>query len=148
MSGHINVGLNCDLYYNSGTYSTPVWNVIPIVQDVELPLETDVATMKKRGSTFEMHVPTFSKAPLNFKIYHDTSDITFTFLQSAWVGRTVLDMAQADGPIANAGTQYWRADYYCTGFKDAQPLEDFEAVDVECKLAVSTNPQGFTTVGS
>ena len=148
MAGHINVGLNCHTYFNTGNYGTPVWTEITVIGDASLALEFDKAEAKSRASKYIMTLPTLAKGPLSFKMLHDTTQTYFDTLKGNWINNTVCDMAFADGLIAGAGTEYWRADYYIYKWNDDQPLEEFETVDVEMDLAYSVNPQAFITVGS
>lgn len=149
MAAGLRVGLKGYLYYNAGTYNSPSWTAISIVNDkVMLGLEKTMAAFVCRGSTFEENLPLIKKAPLSWKMLSDTSDSVHDVLRDMFINDTVADLAFADDAIATSGTRYWRADYYLSKFPMDQPLDQANNVEVEAVLARSSNSRSFTTVGS
>jgi len=142
------VGLTCKGYRNTGSYGSPTWNEITPVRDLNLNLDKGAAEVKARLSTWTQNLPTLKTADLEFGIIADTAIDDYNALRDAYLNDTVVDVAVADGAIATTGTQYFRADYYATGFKRGEPLEEVATVDITMKLAYSSNAPAFTTVGS
>jgi len=142
------VGLDCKFYRNTGTYGTPTWLEIPIVQEATLGLDKAKADASVRTARYKQNLPTLKSAPIELKILADVADTNYDALRDAFMNDTVLDVAMANGAIATNGTEYFRADYVCFGFKRAEPLLEAATVDVALDLVYSAHAPGFTNVGT
>lgn len=140
------VGLDQKIYRNTGTYGTPVWNEITITMDLTTNHESEKAEARIRGNSAVQTKPLHQRDPIDLTILADTAVDDYNALRDAWLNRTVLDLAVADGAIATTGTQYWRADYYAYGFARGEPIDGFATVNIPLDLAVSSNTRGFVTV--
>ena len=145
----LNVGLNCHLYLNTATYSSPTWVEITTVKDANLDIEATKADASARRSKFKQFLKALISGPISFKMVADSAESAYDTLRDASVSTsTTLDVAIASDLIASTGTEYFRGDFFVFGFKRAEPLEDVATVDVALDLAYSSHVPGFTTVGS
>jgi hypothetical protein len=139
MAAGLRVGVNQNLYRNTGTWGTPVWDAITAAIDVELGLEMGMAEVKARLSFWKMNLPALGMAPINFGMLGDTSIADYQVLRNAQYTRSLLGLAVADDLITAPGTTYWKGEYYIGGFPLNQGLEAAETIAVTCALAYSTN---------
>lgn len=134
------LGLQGILYYNTGSYATPTWTRVPLVADVDLPLEYDEADMTNRDSGgVEMIVPTVLKAPIEGELIWDGADANILALRDAHIDKTLTEFAVADGAIATSGTVYWRGHYYILRFGRGEKLREGMRVPFMAKPGFSSN---------
>lgn len=139
-------GSDCIAYRNTGTYGTPVWNPWTNLRDLSLNLEMGDADASYRGSNWKRTLATMKDGSVDAEMIHDPLVDDYNVIRDAFINKTVLDLAIADGAIATVGTQYFRADFQAFGFSRNEPLEDTVTVKVPLKISYSTNEPGFTTV--
>jgi hypothetical protein len=137
----VTVGLQCKMYRNSGNYSVPTWNEIPIVRDLTLNLEKGEAQVKARFSTWEQILPLLKSASIEFDILAETSSANddHDTLRDAFIDDTVLDLAIAEGNIATSGYEYFRFDALLVKFGRGEPLEGVSTVSITAKHAYTTS---------
>lgn len=123
-------GLDCKLYYNTGTYGTPTWTEIDNCRDLSMSREKGDADGSKRSSTWREKLTTLKDMSIEWEMVYDTEDANFAALKTAWDDNTNLDLAIADGAIATSGTEYTRAICKLFDFTEEQPLEDVVVVSV------------------
>jgi hypothetical protein len=136
-------GLNHVFLRNSGTYGSPVWNVINVVKDLTLGLKKVMADAAARVSSVKQKLPNLKEIDLEYEIIRDTAGPDFVVLQNAYWNDTTLDIAVADGPIATSGTRYFRCDTVLSDFSEKQPLENTVMVSVKHEPVYSSNVPGF-----
>lgn len=141
----VTVGLNCILYRNAGTHGSPTWTAMTSVKDVNLNLDITKAEAVARLSSFKSYAGGLISGPLEFSMLADTALSEYDVLKAGVLAKTVFDFAMANGPIATAGTEYWRADYLLFGWKRNEPLEESATIDVQADLAYSSNVPAFVT---
>jgi len=144
----VSVGLNCKFYRNTGTYNSPTWTEITIIQDATLKLAVDKAQAFARLSKWKQYLYALSEAPIDLKLLGDTSNAAYDAIWGAMINQTTLDLAMAEVAIATTGCEYWRGIYNVYQFQRSEQLEEGDTVDVAIDLAYQTNQPGFTTVGS
>lgn len=146
----VHAGLDCRTYRNTGTWASPTWNEITLAKDVSLDISKSKASAKSRLSAYSFNWHGMVDAPITLNIIADPAVDDYDVLKDAAVSRTtVLDVALANGAIATTGTRYFRAEYGVFGWKQGQPLEDLETIDVELDLlypSVLTQLPAYTTV--
>ena len=143
------LGLDCKLYRNTATYSTPTWSEITNVRDLTLSVEKNSADVSIRGSTWRLKATTLKEASIEFEMIWDHASEDFTALQTAFLNNTTVDVAAMDGAITTAGTQGLRAIMNVEKFSREEPLE--EAVKVKVTLTPAydtTNLPTWMTVAS
>ena len=142
----VRAGIDCQMYRNTGTYGTPVWNSITITRDATLGLDKGKPEAKDRQSRWKRHWFALKTGPISFNILADPAVDDYDVLQDAYLNDTILDLAFANGAIATSGTRYFRADYGVYGFSQGQPLEDMETVDCEVDIVYSATAPTKVTV--
>lgn len=93
----IKIGKNAKVYRNSGSYGSPSWTEIDIVQSVTLSLTKSEAEVTFRGGGgWEAIVPTIKRASIDIMILHQTQDSSYQVLRAAYMADTVLDYLIVD----------------------------------------------------
>lgn len=144
------VGLDCEAHYNNGgSWATPTWVEMASVIDVALPFERNMVRAASRASSWERFLVGLKKGQVDLKFLRDNTDAVQLALRAAFLAGNDLIFAFADGPIATAGTVYWKAEMKVSKWAHGEPLED--AATIDCTLVVSatsTNEPTFDTVPS
>lgn len=141
-------GLDCKSYRNTGTAGSPTWNEITNVRDESLSMERAKSDISVRGGNgWRLNAATLATGTVTFKMLYDTAQDDFAAFRDAFLNKTQIDCAFADGPIATTGTQYFRAVFVATKFDIGRNLEEGVMVDVELEPTYhATVTPGFTTV--
>lgn len=148
MAVNVILGRNCKLYYNTGTYESPTWTLVTGVRDVTLTGTLGEADVSSRDKSVKMAEPTLDEVELTFEQTRDSLSSIQTALLTAKKNRTAIDFAVAEGPIATAGTRYYRSDMKCFQGDSPQPLEGAATIPWKWKPCYSENPSDFYTVPS
>ena len=134
------LSINAKLYRNTGTYVSPTWTEMTNVGDLTLGDSFDEANVTRRGSNgFTETEPTLRNLELSFQTFNIAADADFIALLGAHTGRTSLDIAIMDGPIATAGSRGVRANFKVTSFNRNQNLADAQGFDVTMKPCYAEN---------
>jgi len=134
------IGLDARLYYNSGTYASPVWTKVVNVRDVTLNLEAGEAEFTSRDSSgWRAHLPTLKSATVDFDLLWDTAAAGFSNLRDAFLNGTTVDVRVMDEDIAATGAQGMRAICSVTQWNRNEPLEEALTVSVSIKPAPNTS---------
>ena len=142
----VKLGMDAKLYRNTGSYGTPVWNVVKNVKDVTLNLEAGEADVTTRGNAgWRANIATLKDASLEFEMVWDTADDDFTAIRTAFLTNAAIEFAVLDGPVATASSQGLRASMAITNFSRAEPLEEAIKVSVTAKPTYATNPPEWMT---
>jgi len=132
------VGLSCELNYNTGTFAVPVWSEIDLVRDVTLSLEAAEADASTRGSGgWRETIQSLKDAGLEFEMANDSADAAFTAIKDAFINGTSVDVLVLDGPVATTGSQGLRMISAVSAFSRSEPLE--EVVTVSSTLKPTPN---------
>ena len=143
-------GVDCNFYYNTGTFGSKVWALINNIEDLDLGMEMSMAEVKSRLTALVGHLPCMLSAPLTFNMIPETAltapvaavGVYGTFLgilRTRMLGKTVMEFAVSDGPIATTGSVWWDMEYYISKAPLSQKLEAHEDLQVECQPAYSAN---------
>jgi len=142
------IGLNCVLYRNTGSFGTPVWDVVGNVRDNTLSLETgeaDVTTRTNNG--WRAVIATLKTASVEFEMVWDNADADFTAIRTAFLTNASLEFLILDGLVATVGSQGLRATCMIGKFTRSEPLEDAVKASVSIKPTFSANaPSWWTSV--
>jgi len=142
----IKLGMDAKLYRNTGTFATPVWNLVPNVKDLTLSLETGEADVTTRGNNgWRATVATLKDGSVEFEMVWDTEDEDFTAIRNAFLNNAPLELAILDGLSNVAGSQGLRASFMINSFSRNEPLEEAITVSVSAKPTYSTNPPAWMT---
>lgn len=140
------IGLDCKLYYNSGTYSSPTWHEIVNAKDVTIPLTKGEADTSTRGTKWKTRRGTLRDASIDFQLVQVDNDAAFTALFDSYVNGTPIELLALNGPVGTAGSQGLRAMCEVFNFQDAQALESAQTFDVSAKPTPSANPPAWYVV--
>lgn len=138
-------GFDKYLYRNTGSYNSPVWNLIDNVRDLTLPLNKGKGDASRRTSNVKQYMPTMHDPEFTWEMVDDPADADLIALQDAWLADTLVEFAFADGPIATSGTQYRRYECVITEISESEPLDDVSMVSVKACPTYTSNAQGTRT---
>lgn len=127
------VGLDCYMYYNSGTLGSPTWNLITLARDVTLGMGAMEADAKTRGSALAAALAAHIEVEINFDMLYDTTDTVFNALLTVFLARGEVELALMDGPIATTGSQGPRVACSLFKFDRGEPLDDSLVMSVTAK---------------
>ena len=119
MSDRPIVGFECALFYKDGAN----WNEIKNAKDVSLPDSTEAIDVSARYSAAKKYIAGMSDGSIEFGYqYIKGTDPVFDALQARYLSREPIEIAAADGPIAENGTVYSRDWYVVTKFERTEEL--------------------------
>jgi hypothetical protein len=137
------IGLECKLYYNTGTYASPTWVEIVNARDVTIPLTKGEADTSRRGSTWRTRRGTLKDASIDFQIVQKDGDATFTALLNSYINGTPIELLALNGATTDTAAEGLRATCEVFNFQDAQALESAVVYDVSAKPTTSANPPAW-----
>jgi hypothetical protein len=143
----LKIGMNAKLYWNSGTYASPVWEEVTNAKDVTLGGETGQADVTTRGNNgWRATVATLRDATIDFEMVWDTEDANFEAFRDAWLTNTAIEVLALDGDKDVAGHEGLRATCMVVNFSRGEPLEEAITVSVSVKPTYSENaPEWYET---
>ena len=135
MSGGAEVGRECKLYYNAGTFGSPSWTLIARAIDVTYRMPAERGNVSSRVSIWKMEVKAMIGLELDFGYRYRAlvSDTVFDALRAAAMDTTKMEFAICDTAIATTGAEYLRATYQFTTDHN-QPLTDGVSNQFNCFL--------------
>jgi hypothetical protein len=143
----ITLGKDAKLYRNSGTYSSPTWNLVSNVRDLTLNLETGEADVTTRGNNgWRATVATLKDASVEFEMVWDSEDLNFIAIRNAFLSNQPLELLVLDGIVISFTNQGLRATCMITGFSRNEPLEEAITVNVSAKPTYAGNPPTWYNV--
>ena len=85
-------GMDCELFYNSGTYASPTWSAVDAVENANYEITwAEISSNRRGNSGWETVEPGLRSARLNVTFVKDKDDTAFNALLAA---------AQAEPPTA------------------------------------------------
>jgi hypothetical protein len=149
------IGGDCKLYYDSASsVASPTWVLIPKAQDVNLPDSLEEVEASARHSKEKKYLGGQQDMGIEFGYLYDTADDTvFAFLRTAYINRTPIQVAEADGAIATVGTTYGKNWYIVTSMPSAEELNGAKNFQITMKPTIKFNAgaivdKSYTTVAS
>lgn len=134
------IGADCKLYRNTGTWGTPVWDEIPLVRDLQQNLSKGKADASNRGSGgWKISIGTLKEGALEFDIIWESGDADFEALRDSFFNDTVVDLAALDMAVGTDGAQGLRAEMGVFEFSRAEQLEGLVTAAVKCSPGSITN---------
>ena len=119
MSDRPIAGFECALFYKDGAN----WNEIKNAKDVSLPDSTEAIDVSARYSAAKKYIAGMSDGSIEFGYqYIKGTDPVFDALQARSLSREPIEIAAADGAIAENGTVYSRDWYVVTKFERTEEL--------------------------
>jgi hypothetical protein len=143
------IGLDCKLYYNTGSYTTPNWQEITNAKDVTIPLTKGEADTSRRGTTWKTRRGTLKDASIDFQIVQEDGDAAFAALLDSYLNGTPIELLALNGDVAEAGSEGLRCTCEVFSFQDGQALESAVVYDVSAKPTPSEHdPEWYEAAGA
>ena len=152
MATNVKYGFDGTVYFNSGTYGAPTWNLVSAIRDASVDAtmsEVDAST--RQGGGLTQSEPIMLSLGLTGKIRTDEADTTgYLAMESAFLGRTSLDILILDNPNTLSGARGYRFDAKCFKLGEDQALDNLLFREFELKPCVSLNAvkKAVVTAGS
>lgn len=150
----IRLGLNCNVYRNTGSYASPTWNEVQAIKDLALNLEkaeADVSTRSNGG--WRATLATLKDASIDFQMIADRSVTTekadLDAFRTAFFTNAVIELIVLDGPepapSGSVASEGLRASFSVMSFTRNENLEEGVTYDISIKPGPSENaPEWFT----
>lgn len=133
-------GIDCKVYYNSGTYGSPTWVEWSCVRDTTFALTLEEVDATCRGGNgFRQSAISLKSIEVSGNAVKDKDDASFVAIETAARSETVLDVLVLDGVRTSADSDGWRMDVQIYGWTENQPYEDIVTIDFTMKPARSAN---------
>jgi len=127
-------GLECYLYYSTGTYATPVLVQITRAINVSYSISMTEADQRSRSSTWAKGRMTHKELEITFTYRKKMgTDTVFDELQAAALAGTVYEYFILDGIKTTSGIQGIRAFCQISSFSNTQDLASSEEVEFSLK---------------
>jgi hypothetical protein len=135
MATGIVLGLNAVTCLNSGTTSTPVWEIITNVRDETMNMETALSDVTNRASNgWRQQVGTLSEASVDTQMVYQAgaNDTQFIQIRDAFLNKSRLLMGFFDDDPAASGETIngLAGGFGVTNFSIGRQLEEAMMVDV------------------
>lgn len=143
------IGLECKLFYNTGTYGSPTWVEAVNVRDLTMPLAKGEADTSRRGKKFRTRRGTLLDLSFDFNLIQEDGDAFRAALLDSVLNNTPIELLALDGDVDEVGSEGWRAT--CEIFKNdrTEALEDAVMYDYSAKPTDSDNdPEWYEVEGS
>lgn len=126
------IGKDCKIYRNTGSHGTPVWDLIPRVQDVSVDgLSKGKVELLARDSNWKFKGSGMKEASLSFGyLFTPASDPDFDALRNSFLSDLAIEMLVLSGDLVTAGSQGLRAVFEVFEFPYSQELEEGQTFDV------------------
>lgn len=140
------IGLECELFHNSGTFETPTWAACDAVKDASLEITVAEVDASRRGSGgWRQNETTLKEASLNVMFVKDKDDTVFNAIETAFQANNAMELAVLDG--ANAvGTDWLDAMWKVTQWNETQDLEG--VVNIDAVFRITPNADLVPTYGT
>lgn len=137
----VRIGLDAKIYRNTGTYGSPVWNLIEHVRNQAMSLEGEEVDASDNDSAWELVEMGHAKLEVEFDIRYDTADDDWAALVTAFLDRNNhVEFAVMDGDITESGEKGWRI----TGrvLQASESKQKGEPYNLACKFKPAANTDG------
>src|SRR5689334_3162288 len=113
MAGGAEVGRECKLYYNSGSFVSPTWTEITRAIDVDYDMPAEWGNVSSRISIWKMEVKALIGLVMNFGYRYRAlaTDAVFDAIRPMALAATKTEFAVSDTTISTSGAEYLRATY-------------------------------------
>ena len=122
-------GLDCELFFNAGTYGTPTWNACPSVRSANYEITTNEVDASRRGSGgWRLNETTLKEATLNVTFVKDKTDAVFEAIRAKVEADASMELVAYDGGNAS-GSHGLDGVFKCTSWTETQDLEDVVVIE-------------------
>ena len=149
MATVLHFGFEAKLYYNTGSYGTPTWTVIPLISDCQVTGTWDEADATTRyGAGVKQMEPSLLAVEIAGKIRTDEGDTTFVALADAFFGRNVVDVLVLNGASDANGSRGYRFEAKVFNWTESQNPGDLSFHEFSLKPCASENAPKRAVVAS
>jgi len=142
------IGLNANLYRNTGTYGSPTWVAVTNVKDLTLGIKKAEADVSTRGNNgWEAIVETLKKGDISFGMVDNPADAQLQAISAAFFANpsTPIEFAIMDGAMTDVNSQGLRALFSIIEFSREEKLEEGIMYNVGIKPTFSAHPPAWIT---
>lgn len=120
------LGIRCKLYRNTAVgaaaYTTPVWNEVTCIADLDVKTDWDWAEGNTRASRVKRGRKTMLDLEITGGLLVDDVDADYIAIDEACVDDTDLDLLVLNGKLDANGVRGWRSEYAVTSLSEEQKL--------------------------
>ncbi len=141
-------GISCKLFINTGSYATPTWAEVDVLQDVTLSQSKEsFKTTIRKYKGINTYKPTTSEVEINGKLLvpdlGTDADGDFAKFQDAWDANEAIEVLAITGGIADTGARGIRGFFSIFKFDEDQSndnelFKDFTLKPTNVPNTVST----------
>ena len=145
------LGLNAKTAINTGDSTTPVWEIITLIKDETLNMETALSDVTTRAANgWRLQVGTLSDASVDTQLLYDINDADghFDLILQAFLNKTRLLLGFFDADPTAAGANGLIGGWSVTNFSIGRQLEQAMMVDVTFQVReddLGAGPSWITT---
>jgi hypothetical protein len=132
------IGLDCELFHNSGSFATPTWGACDAVRDASFEISVNEVDASRRGSGgWRLNITTLKEATLNVTFMKDKDDTVFNAIEAAFQAGTAMELVVYDGGNAS-GSDGLDALWQVTQWNEGQDLEGVVTIEATFRVAPPT----------
>lgn len=132
------IGLDCELFHNSGTFATPTWGACNAVKDASFEISVNEVDASRRGSGgWRLNATTLKEGTLNVTFIKDKDDTVFTAIEAAFQANAAMELVVYDGGNAS-GSDGLDALWQVTQWNESQDLEGIVQIEAVFRIAAPT----------
>jgi hypothetical protein len=145
-------GFLAPIYLNTGSRGSPVWSKIDKAKGNEASESPDKVDVSAQYAAEKKYIPgqTDYSITFDYQYFKGVDDTIFDALRAAMKPYAVVEIAEADGPIAESGVVYSRADYFTSKMDKKADLGGSIIYSVELSPTISADgvvrEKSWTTV--
>ncbi len=118
-------GIDCKVYFNTGTFVAPTWSEWQCVRDTTLNLTYEEVDATCRGSGgWRQSAISLASLEVSGNAIKEKEDASFVAIETAAKAKTVIDILVLDGPRLSADSDGYRLDAQIFSWNENQPYED------------------------
>lgn len=142
------IGRMAKLYINTGTYDTPVWLEVDMIDDVEVSLEKATNEIDIRASGNTKTVVGNRKIGLSTNYYElaGYTDMVKPELLESWNGDSPLDMLTLDQDISVIGAEGFRGPFVVTNFGKSEKVNEQQTRTLELAECIAFDDNSLVDV--
>lgn len=146
MADDIRLGRKHKLYYNAGTYGSPVWALVPYVRNVTVGMTFGETDVNSRASEFELRDVGLTALSVDFEMLERDGDAAYTTIRDAAWAKTAVEFMLLNGSKDVSGSKGFRATCKIFGFGHGEPLAEAKVVSVNIKPTDSDHDPEKVTI--
>lgn len=140
------VGHDHLVYWDSAdNWATPTWDLIGASISESVTTERTDIPLPQKGNSFLRHAAGQIDLTMSITMQYAATDADRAGLESAIQNNTEIIMAFSDGPIADSGTEYLKAECVVISHEWSRGTDEAVELSLELKVADTDNDPTWTT---